>query len=111
MLASTNRRWASFVDLLDCRASVVIGHWSLVIGHSVIPSLATLTRYVVWELLKILVIWLGLFTGLLLFVFLGLEATRSGISPAVVVQLVPFLLPQTLAYAIPATTLLAVCIV
>lgn len=73
--------------------------------------MATLTRYVVWELLKILVIWLGLFTGLLLFVFLGLEATRSGVSPAVVVQLVPFLLPQTLAYAIPATTLLAVCIV
>lgn len=73
--------------------------------------MATLTRYVVWELLKILVIWLGLFTGLLLFVFLGVEATRSGISPAIVVQLVPFLLPQTLAYAIPATTLLAVCIV
>jgi lipopolysaccharide export system permease protein len=111
MLASTNRRWASSVDLLDCRANVVIGHWSLVIGHSVIPRLATLTRYVVWELLKILVIWLGLFTGLLLFVFLGLEATRSGVSPAIVVQLVPFLLPQTLAYAIPATTLLAVCIV
>lgn len=73
--------------------------------------MATLTRYVVWELLKILVVWLGLFTGLLLFVFLGVEATRSGISPVVVLQLVPFLLPQTLAYAIPATTLLAVCIV
>lgn len=73
--------------------------------------MATLTRYVVWELLKVLVIWLGLFTGTLLFVFLAQEAYRSGISLAIVAQLVPFLLPQTLAYAIPVTTLLAVCIV
>lgn len=73
--------------------------------------MATLTRYVVWELLKILVIWLGLFTGMLLFVFLAKEALQSGISPAIVVRVAPFLLPQTLAYAIPATTLLAVCIV
>jgi lipopolysaccharide export system permease protein len=69
------------------------------------------TRYVVWELLKILVIWLGLFTGLLLFVLLAQEALRSGISPIIVAQLVPFLLPQTLVYAIPTTMLLAACIV
>jgi len=73
--------------------------------------MATLTRYVVWELLKILIIWLGLFTGLMLFVFLFLEAQKSGINPLIVVKLVPYLLPQTLVYAIPATTLLAVCIV
>lgn len=73
--------------------------------------MATITRYVVVELLKVLILWLGVFTMLMLFVFLGAEVTKSGIGPAIVVQLVWFILPQTLVYAIPATSLLAVCVV
>jgi lipopolysaccharide export system permease protein len=73
--------------------------------------MATLTRYVIWELLQVLVTWLAIFTGVLLFFLLGLEAYKSGIGAGIVLQLIPFALPQTLAYAIPATMLLAVCIV
>jgi lipopolysaccharide export system permease protein len=73
--------------------------------------MATITRYVVAELVKVLVLWLGVFTMLLLFVLLAAEMTRSGIGPLVILRLVPCILPQTLVYAIPATSLLSVCVV
>jgi lipopolysaccharide export system permease protein len=73
--------------------------------------MATITRYIVVELLKVLVLWLGMFTLLMLFSLLFLEAQRAGIGAGIVLRIIPFILPQTLAYAIPATALLAVCVV
>lgn len=73
--------------------------------------MATITRYVVVELLKVLLLWLGIFTFVMLFLLLFVEASKAGISFNVVVRLAPFILPQTLVYAIPATALLAVCVV
>jgi lipopolysaccharide export system permease protein len=40
-----------------------------------------------------------------------MEARRGGINPAIILKMVPFILPQALVYAIPATVLLAVCVV
>lgn len=73
--------------------------------------MSIVTRYIVFELVKILVVWLGAFTALMLTIVVCQEMRQAGIGIGVVAQLTPFLLPQTLAYAIPATTLLAACIV
>ena len=73
--------------------------------------MATLTRYVIFELLKVLVLWLGVFTLVFVFSLLGVELRRGGVSPAIALKILPFIIPQALVYAIPATVLLAVCVV
>jgi lipopolysaccharide export system permease protein len=73
--------------------------------------MATLTRYIIADLLKVLLLWLGIFTMLFVFSLLGVEFRRGGVSAAIIMKIVPYIIPQALVYAIPATTLLAVCVV
>ena len=47
----------------------------------------------------------------MLFVGLAQKAREFGIGPDIVVQLVPFLVPEALMFAIPATSLFSVCVV
>ena len=74
-----------------------------------IPKL--ITRYVVWELLKVFIVSSAAFVLLMLLVGLAQKAREHGIGPDIVVQLVPFLIPEALMFAIPATSLFSVCVV
>ena len=74
-----------------------------------IPKL--ITRYVVWELLKVFIVSSSAFVLLMLLIGLAQKAREFGIGPDIVVQLVPFLVPEALMFAIPATSLFSVCVV
>ena len=74
-----------------------------------IPKL--ITRYVVWELLKVFIVSSSAFVLLMLLVGLAQKAREYGIGPDIVMQLIPFLVPEALMFAIPATSLFSVCVV
>jgi lipopolysaccharide export system permease protein len=69
----------------------------------------TLTRYIVLELLKIFSVTLTCLTLLMILVGVGQEAVRMGLGPGPIVRLVPFFLPNALAFAVPGTILFTVC--
>ena len=68
-----------------------------------------ITRYVVFELIKIFLIVLSGMTILMLLVGLVQRAVVEGMGPLPVLRLVPFLLPDALRFAIPGTMLFAAC--
>src|SRR5688572_29008235 len=66
-----------------------------------------LTRYVLFDVLKVFAITLTGLT-LLIFVFLmGKEAVDKGFGLGPLIRLSPYLLPQALQFAVPGTMLLA----
>ena len=69
------------------------------------------TRYVFYELAKIFVISSFAFVALMLIVGIADEAKEHGLGPELLVQLVPYILPQALMFAMPATCLFSVCVV
>ena len=69
------------------------------------------TRYVFFELAKIFVISSFAFVALMLIVGIADEAKEHGLGPELLVQLVPYILPQALMFAMPATCLFSVCVV
>lgn len=68
-----------------------------------------LTRYVLFEFIKVFLVALSGMTLLMVLGVVGQEFLRRGLSPLNVVKLVPYALPIALRYAIPATTLFAAC--
>jgi lipopolysaccharide export system permease protein len=68
-------------------------------------------RLIVRELLRVFLLSLVATTGVLLLGGVVAEVAQQGLSPAQVWAIVPLLLPSMLPYAIPATTLFAVCVV
>lgn len=70
-----------------------------------------LTRYVLWEILKIFAVSLVALTMLILLIGVGRELIRRGLGLVAVVQLLPFVLPISLQFAFPATALFSVCCV
>jgi lipopolysaccharide export system permease protein len=70
-----------------------------------------ITRYVVWELLRAFLIMLALATLIMLFLLVGNEARRLNLGLGPTLRLVQFILPQALAFAVPAAILFAVCFV
>ena len=70
-----------------------------------------LSRYILFELLKVFGLTLGIMT--LMFILIGLvrEANEQGLEPTQVIQIIPFILPDALRYTVPATILLAACMV
>ena len=70
-----------------------------------------LTRYVLFEILKIFVVSLVALTMLILLIGVGRELYRRGLGPVAVMQLLPFVLPISLQFAFPATALFSVCCV
>lgn len=69
------------------------------------------TRYVFFELAKIFVISSFAFVALMLIVGIAEEAKKHGLGPELLIQLVPFILPKALMFAMPATCLFSVCVV
>jgi lipopolysaccharide export system permease protein len=68
-----------------------------------------ITRYVLFDLSKVFLVTLTGMTVLLLLVVVAQEAVRQGLGPEPIVRLVPYVLPEALRYAIPATILFAAC--
>ena len=69
------------------------------------------TRYVFIELAKIFVISSFAFVALMLIVGIADKAKEHGLGPELLLQLVPYILPQALMFAMPATCLFSVCVV
>jgi lipopolysaccharide export system permease protein len=72
---------------------------------------ATITRYVAWDLLKVFSRTLSLLTAFFLLILIGTEAQRMNLGPGPTVQIMQYMLPLALAFAIPAAALFAVCFV
>ena len=70
-----------------------------------------ITRYVFIELAKIFVISSFAFVALMLIVGIAEEAKDRGLGPEILIQLVPYILPKALMFAMPATCLFSVCVV
>ena len=70
-----------------------------------------LHRMIFWELAKVFTLSLLGITGILLMAGIVAEATQQGLNPSQVIEIIPLLIPSTLPYTIPATTLFASCVV
>jgi lipopolysaccharide export system permease protein len=69
-----------------------------------------LHRMILWELVKVFVMALIGITGILLMAGIVAEAAQEGLGPAQILAAIPLLIPSTLPYTIPATTLFACCV-
>ncbi|MCI0335893.1 MAG: LptF/LptG family permease [Planctomycetes bacterium] len=67
-----------------------------------------LTRYVLFDLLKVFAITLTGLTLLIFVVLIGKEAVDKGIGLGPLLRMAPYLLPQAMQFAVPGTMLLAV---
>src|SRR3954447_8263617 len=76
----------------------------------VVPG-TILFRMILWELFKVFAIALIGITGILLLAGIIAEASQQGLGPAQILAAIPLLIPSTLPYTIPATTLFACCVV
>jgi lipopolysaccharide export system permease protein len=70
-----------------------------------------LHRMILWELLKVFLMSLIGITGILLLAGIIAEASQQGLGPGQILAAIPLLIPSTLPYTIPATTLFASCMV
>ncbi len=70
-----------------------------------------LQRYVLMDLLRVFSLLLLGLTIMLVFVGVIGEATKSGLGPAQIIRILPYIIPSLLPYTIPATLLLTVCVV
>src|SRR5262245_3869309 len=70
-----------------------------------------LFRMILWDLFKVFTMALITITGILLLAGIIAEATQQGLAPKQILSAIPLLIPSTLPYTIPATTLFAACLV
>ena len=68
-------------------------------------------RMILAELVKVFLLSLVALTGMFLLAGLIQEATQKGLSPGQIVMFIPLIVPNTLPFTIPATTLFATCVV
>jgi lipopolysaccharide export system permease protein len=73
--------------------------------------MAILTRYVLGETLRVFGVALVSLTMIMILFGLVREVLQQGLGPAQVVQLLPYILPNALLFAVPGTILFAVSIV
>src|SRR5438874_3835769 len=66
---------------------------------------------ILWELAKVFLMSLIGITGMLLMAGIVAEASQHGLTPMQILAAIPLLVPSTLPYTIPATTLFATCVV
>ncbi|PQO36702.1 LptF/LptG family permease [Blastopirellula marina] len=71
--------------------------------------MTTLQRYVLWEIIKIFLLCLGV-TVLMMTVGGGVnEGLKKGLPPNVILNMLPYFVPEMLRYTIPGCMLFAVC--
>ena len=66
-----------------------------------------LTRYVLFDLLKVFLLTLTGLTLLIFIVLIGKEAVDKGIGLGPLLRMAPYLIPQAMQFAVPGTMLLA----
>ncbi|MEM9317190.1 MAG: LptF/LptG family permease, partial [Pseudomonadota bacterium] len=71
----------------------------------------TITRYVAFEFLTVFAITLAGITVFMLLVGVGREAVREGLSFGPLMRIMPFIVPVSMRFSIPAAALLAACAV
>lgn len=87
-------------------------HLTLPSGDDDTPAaMRILTRYVLFELLKVFSVTLTALTLIMLIFFVVEKALEQGLAPAQFVQLVPYILPDALRFTLPATILFATSLV
>jgi lipopolysaccharide export system permease protein len=70
-----------------------------------------LQRMILIELFRVFFLcWIGL-TGMFLLGGVIAEATQQGLGPAQILGIIPFVVPNTMPYTLPTTTLFATCVV
>jgi lipopolysaccharide export system permease protein len=67
------------------------------------------TRYVLWELIKVFLCALTGMTGLLLLAGIAQEAINHGLGPMPILRMIPYIMPDAMRFSVPATMLLACC--
>lgn len=68
-------------------------------------------RMIFLELFRVFFLcWIGL-TGMILLGGVIAEATQQGLGPRQILEIIPFLIPSTMPYTLPTTTLFATCVV
>jgi lipopolysaccharide export system permease protein len=70
-----------------------------------------LHRMIFWELARVFLLALAALTGMLVMGGVVAEATQRGLGPIELLEAIPLLIPSTLPYTLPATTLFATCVV
>ncbi|MDA1162267.1 MAG: LptF/LptG family permease [Planctomycetota bacterium] len=70
-----------------------------------------LQRYILVDLIRVLLLVITVMTVLLVFVGVFREVTERGLGPLQVLQILPYVVPSLLPFTIPATLLLSVCVV
>src|SRR5688572_27135382 len=70
-----------------------------------------ITRYVVWELLKVFALSVLGLSAVVMLILVGQQAVRMNLGITATLRLSQFILPQALAFAVPAAILFAVCFV
>ena len=73
--------------------------------------LGIVNRMILAELVKVFLMSLLGLTGMFLLAGLIQEASQRGLSPSQIVMAIPLIIPNTLPFTIPATTLFATCVV
>ncbi len=66
-----------------------------------------LTRYIVFDLLKVFLLTLTAMTAFLFVVLIGKEAVENGLGLVPIMRMLPYILPQAMQFAVPGTMLLA----
>src|ERR1700675_2628199 len=70
-----------------------------------------LHRMILWGLIKVFVMSLIGITGILLMAGIVRGGAQEGLGAAQILAAIPLIIPSTLPYTIPATTLFACCVV
>ncbi|TWT39449.1 LptF/LptG family permease [Blastopirellula retiformator] len=68
-----------------------------------------ITRYILWEILKIFFLALGALTLLIVLVGVVQQALREGLGPGPIARIIPYMIPDALRFSIPGTILFASC--
>ncbi len=70
-----------------------------------------LTRYILFDLLKVFLLTLASMTSFVFLVLIGKEAVENGLGLVPVLRMLPYMLPQAMQFAVPGTMLLATTVV
>ncbi len=70
-----------------------------------------LTRYVLLELIKVFLVALAVMTLLIVLIGVAQEAVRQNLGIGPILRLLPYILPNALRFAVPATILFSACVV
>ncbi len=81
------------------------------VTNGLLTRVSRITRYVVWELLRTFLLTVTVMTVFMVMIFLVQEAWRENLTGATILELIPFIIPTALCFAIPGTILFATCIV